>query len=381
MLKIRKLLLAALAMFITLAVAAQVTTGSISGVVKNKAGEVLVGASLKVTHLPTGTIYQTTSRKGGNFDITNVNPGGPYKIEISFVGYEPQIKEDVFVDLGEGQKIDIELDTKASQLQEVVIAGTRTNRGAGSETTVGRDKMANIPTVGRNLQDYLRITPQFKMSSAGNASSEGAMSFAGQNVRYNSFYIDGAVNNDVFGLAYSGTNGGQSGIAPISVDAIDQFQVSLSPYNTSLGNFTGGAINAITKSGTNTLHGSAYYIYRNADLSGKTPTGAKGNATKLGDFSNKTFGATLGGPIIKNKLFFFVSAELQRDETPQPFALSTYRGDNGNVAAIQRLKDTISARIVGYDPGGYENNVQEVLSNRVTAKLDWNINQKHKLQI
>lgn len=381
MLKIRKLLLAVMAMFLTIAAAAQVTTGSISGIVKNKAGEPLVGASLKVTHLPTGTIYQTTTRKGGNFDITNVNPGGPYKIEVSFVGYEPQTKQDIFVDLGEGQKIDIDLDTKASELQEVVIAGTRTNRGPGSETTVGRDKMANIPTVGRNLQDYLRATPQFKMSSAGNASSEGAMSFAGQNVRYNSFYIDGAVNNDVFGLAYSGTNGGQSGIAPISVDAIDQFQVSLSPYNTSLGNFTGGAINAVTKSGTNEFHGSAYYIYRNQDLSGKTPTGLKANATKLGSFLNQTFGATLGGPIVKNKLFFFVSAELQRDNTPQPFDLSTYRGDNGSLAAIQRLKDTINVRLNGYDPGGFENNVQEIKSDRVTAKLDWNVNQKHKLAL
>lgn len=381
MLKIRKLLLAVTAMFLTIAAAAQVTTGSISGIVKNKAGEPLVGASLKVTHLPTGTVYQTSSRKGGNFDITNVNPGGPYKIEVSFVGYESQIKEDIYVDLGEGQKIDIDLDTKASELQEVVIAGTRTNRGPGSETTVGRDKMANIPTVGRNLQDYLRATPQFKMSSAGNASSEGAMSFAGQNVRYNSFYIDGAVNNDVFGLAYSGTNGGQSGIAPISVDAIDQFQVSLSPYNTSLGNFTGGAINAVTKSGTNEFHGSAYYIYRNQDLSGKTPTGLKANATKLGSFLNQTFGATLGGPIVKNKLFFFVSAELQRDNTPQPFDLSTYRGDNGTLAAIQRLKDTINVRLNGYDPGGFENNVQEIKSDRVTAKLDWNVNQKHKLAL
>jgi hypothetical protein len=381
MLKIKKLLLAVLAMFFTLAVTAQVTTGSISGIVKNKAGEPLVGASVKVTHLPTGSVYQTTSLKGGNFNIYNVNPGGPYKIETSFVGYETETKNDIFVELGDAQKIDIDMDTKAGQLQEVVVSGTRNNRGPGTETTVGRDKMATIPTVGRNLQDYLRATPQFKMSSAGNPSSEGAMSFAGQNVRYNSFYIDGAVNNDVFGLAYSGTNGGQSGIAPISVDAIDQFQVSLSPYNTSLGNFTGGAINAVTKSGTNEFHGSAYYIFRNQDLSGKTPTGLKANATKIADFMNQTFGATFGGPIIKNKLFFFVSAEMQRDNTPQPFALSTYRGDNGNVAAIQRLKDTINARLGGYDPGGYENNVQEIKSDRITAKLDWNINPKHKLAL
>ena len=360
---------------------AQVTTSSISGFVKNNSGEGLPGATVKITHVPTGAVYTTTARTGGRYDISNMNPGGPYTVVTSFVGYESDTKTDLFLTLGEAQKLDIDLGTKATQLSEVVVASSRTSKGSGTETTIGRDKMANMPTVGRNLQDYMRATPQFKMSSAGNTSSEGAMSFAGQNVRYNSFYIDGAVNNDVFGLAYSGTNGGQSGIAPISIDAIDQFQVSLSPYNASLGNFTGGAINAITKSGTNEIHGSAYYIFRNEDLSGKTPTGPKDSATKLSPFSNKTYGFTIGGPIIKNKLFFFGSAEVQRDNSPQPFALSTYRGDNGNDAAIQRLKDTISARLGGYDPGNYVNNVQETKSDRITAKLDWNISNKHKLAL
>lgn len=360
---------------------AQVTTSSISGFVKNKSGEGLPGATIKITHVPTGTVYTATARTGGRYDVSNMNPGGPYSIVTSFVGYESDTKNDIFLTLGESQKLDVDLDTKSTQLTEVVVASARTAKGPGAETTIGRDKMANMPTVGRNLQDYMRATPQFKMSSAGNASSEGAMSFAGQNVRYNSFYIDGAVNNDVFGLAYSGTNGGQSGIAPISMDAIDQFQVSLSPYNASLGNFTGGAINAITKSGTNEIHGSAYYIFRNEDLSGKTPTGDKAAATKLNPFSNKTYGFTIGGPIIKNKLFFFGSAELQRDNSPQPFDLATYRGDNGNLTAIQRLKDTISARLGGYDPGNFVNNVQETISDRITAKLDWNINNNHKLAL
>src|SRR5690606_19943097 len=143
--------------------------------------------------------------------------------------------------------------------------------------------MANLPTVGRNVSDFLRFVPQVKVNSA-----DGGVSIAGQNNRYNSFYIDGAVNNDVFGLAGSGTNGGQAGIAPISIDAIDQFQVVLSPYDASLGNFTGGGINAITRSGTNNVEGSIYYFFRNQDLSGKTPSGLKENATKLADFSNKT---------------------------------------------------------------------------------------------
>jgi outer membrane receptor for ferrienterochelin and colicin len=295
-----------------------------------------------------------------------MNPGGPYTVVVSFVGFDSDSKTDINLALGETRNLDATLGEKSTQLTEVVVAARRSaTLKTGTETTIGRDKMENMPTVGRNLQDYMRATPQFKMSSAGNASSEGAMSFAGQNVRYNSFYIDGAVNNDVFGLAYSGTNGGQSGIAPISIDAIDQFQVSISPYNASLGNFTGGAINAITKSGTNQLHGSAYYIFRNENLSGKTPTGDKAAATKLSAFSNKTYGATLGGPIIKNKLFFFLSGEMQRDETPQPFDLSTYRGDTKNPADIQRIKDTLSARLGGWDAGGYLNNIQTTESDRI----------------
>ena len=359
---------------------AQVTTSSLSGTVTNSAGEPLPGASIKVTHVPTGTVYSTSARSGGNFDISNMNPGGPYTIVTTFVGFETNTKTDIFLALGESQKLDISMGNKADQLSEVVVATTRANRSSGAETVISRDKMANIPTVGRNLQDYLRATPQFKMSSAGSASSEGAMSFGGQNVRYNSFYIDGAVNNDVFGLAYSGTNGGQSGIAPISMDAIDQFQVSLSPFNASLGNFTGAAINAITKSGTNQLHGSAYYLVRNEQLSGKTPTGPKEAATRLSDFSNKTYGFTLGGPVIQNKLFFFVSAELQRDNTPQPFDFSTYRG-NSDAATLQRIKDTVAARLGGYNIGTYNNNETETTSDRVTAKLDWNISSRNKLAL
>lgn len=360
---------------------AQVTTSSISGFVKNNKGEALPGASIKVTHVPTGTVYATSARTGGRFEIGNMNPGGPYTIVTTYVGYETDTKTEIFLTLGDVARIDVDLATKASELTTVVVSGTRAAKNSGTETTVGREKMANIPTVGRNLQDYLRSTPQFKMSSAGSASSEGAMSFLGQNVRYNSFYIDGAVNNDVFGLAYSGTNGGQSGIAPISMDAIDQFQVSLSPYNASLGNFTGAAINAITKSGTNELHGSAYYIFRNEALSGKTPTGPKDQATKLSDFSNKTFGFTIGGPIIKNKLFFFVSAEMQRDNTPQPFDFSTYQGDTKDAATLQRIKDTVAKRLGGYDIGNYNNNETETTSDRVTAKIDWNISNKHKLAL
>jgi outer membrane receptor for ferrienterochelin and colicin len=360
----------------------QVTTSSIAGIVKNSAGNVLPGATVTATHVPTGTVYSTSSRAGGRFEINNMNPGGPYTVSISFVGFDTDTKQDIYLSLGETRNLDVNLGEKSTQLSEVVVATRRNaNLRTGAETTIGRDRMENLPTVGRNIADYLRATPQMKLSGSGNASGENGMSFAGQNVRYNSFYIDGAVNNDQFGLAYSGTNGGQSSISPISIDAIDQFQVSISPYNASLGNFTGAAINAITKSGTNDLHGSAYYIFRNQNLSGKTPTGPKELATKLSEFSNRTIGLTLGGPIVKNKIFFFVSAEMQRDETPNPFDLASYQGNTKDVNVINTLIDSIRRKGHGYDPGGYLNNVGEVKSDKVTAKIDWNLNNRHKLAL
>jgi outer membrane receptor for ferrienterochelin and colicin len=359
---------------------AQVTTGSITGTVKNNSGEGLVGATVTVTHVPTGTVYRTVARNNGQYTISNLQPGGPYRIVTTFVGYQQDVKEDVFVNLGENFKADATLGNQSSELANVVVSANRSSLRIGTETTINRERIENIPTVGRTLTDYLRTTPQMRISSGGNISSEGAMSFAGQNVRFNSFYIDGAVNNDVFGLAYSGTNGGQSGIAPISIDAIDQFQVSIAPYNASQGNFTGAAINAVTKSGTNTFHGSAYYIFRNEDLSGKTPTGDKSLATKIPDFSNKTYGLTFGGPIIKNKLFFFVSGEVQRDETPLNFVLNDYLGTK-DPAVIQRIADTVAARTNGFDVGGYLNNLSTTKANRITSKFDWNISDKNKLSL
>ncbi len=256
----------------------------------------------------------------------------------------------------------------------MVVAATRTSReGAkgGTETNVGRDKMANLPTVGRNVSDFLRYVPQAKITA------DGGVALAGQNNRYNSFYIDGAVNNDVFGLAASGTNGGQAGISPISIDAIDQFQVVLSPYDASLGNFTGGGINAITRSGTNNVEGSVYYFFRNENLSGKTPGVPKDQAVKLSDFSNKTYGFRIGGPIIKNKVFFFLNAEMQRDERPQPFNDSLYNGTSKR-PDIARLIDTLKTKY-GYDPGSYLDNPEKVEADRIAAKIDWNINADHKL--
>jgi hypothetical protein len=353
---------------------AQVTTSNISGTVSSSSGEGLPGATVTVTHVPTGVVYTMATRTGGRFDLANINPGGPYRIQVTYVGFASQTREEIFLNLGETEKQNFTLSEDAGQLAEVVVAtrarGRETGKG-GTETSIGRDKLANLPTVGRNISDFLRYVPQVKVTG------DGGIAIAGQNNRYNSFYIDGAVNNDVFGLAATGTNGGQTGAPPISVDAIDQFQVVVSPYDAQHGNFTGGGINAITRSGTNDLSGSLYYFFRNESLSGKTPTGEKGEAERLADFSNKTYGFRIGGPLIKNKLFFFINAEMQRDQRPQPFDFSGYEG-SASAADLTTLSNFLKTEY-NYDPGGYLNNAEELTADRIAAKIDWNINSNHKL--
>jgi hypothetical protein len=220
------------------------------------------------------------------------------------------------------------------------------------------------------------VVPQARLIGG----NEGALTIAGQNNRYNSFYVDGAINNDVFGLANSGTNGGQTGAAPISIDAIDQFQVVLSPYDASIGNFTGGGINAVTKSGTNKTAGSVYYFFRNQDLAGKDPLVPKETSTRYANFQNKTYGATIGGAFVKNKLFYFLSLEQQRDQTPQPFDFTTYKGNTNTTAGVQSLIDYVK-NTYKYDMGNYANTTKTLNADRIVAKIDWNASPREKLSL
>ncbi|MFL5773365.1 MAG: carboxypeptidase regulatory-like domain-containing protein [Flavisolibacter sp.] len=373
--RILKLLLPVI--FLGQVISAQETNSSIGGVVKGSNNQPLVGATIKATHNPTGTVYTTASRTGGVFNISNMQPGGPYTIIISFVGFSDEVKEDVYLTLGQKASYTIALVDKTGTLTEVVVAARRTgnNSKGGAETSIGRDKINGIPTVNRNLNDYLKFTPQAKITTDG-----AGISIAGQNNRFNAFYIDGAINNDVFGLAASGTNGGQANINPISIDAIDQFQVVISPYDASIGGFTGGGINATTRSGTNTVTGSVWGYYRDENLAGKTPGDVpKASQVKLANFTNKLYGFRVGGPIIKNKLFFFILGEQQKEVRPQPFEMSTYRG-TGNIDSVNKLVNFLKTTY-GYDPGSFLDNPETVNANRITAKIDWNVSTNSKLSV
>ena len=355
------------------------TTAGMNGQILDENSSPLAGATVVAVHGPTGSQYGAISGEKGYFRIPNMGIGGPYKVTVSYVGYENFELGNINLTLGQTFQINVELGMAQVAIAEVEIVGRRVkeydvfdgNR-TGAETVVGADQISVLPSVNRNLADFTRMTPQAIVD--GN----GAISIAGINNRYNAISFDGAVNNDVFGLSPSGTNGGQTYGTPISMDAIEQFQITLAPYDVRQSGFAGASINAVTRSGSNTVTGSAYYFFRNEGLAGKTPTdNEEVDRTKLPEFSSNTYGFRVGGPIIKNKLFFFVNAELQREQTPKPFDFADYSGDSD-----QATIDAVAAKLqndFGYDAGSYLSKNDELNSNKLIAKIDWNINRKHKL--
>lgn len=378
--KFKQFLLATvLTLFSTAAFAQGVTTAAINGQVTEANGSPLPGASIVAVHTPSGTTYGVATDYDGYYRISNMRTGGPYTITISYVGFEEFKNESYYLDLGETKRISISLSEDANTLEEVVITGQSNSifdsGKTGAETKVSQRQVNTLPSISRNIADFARLTPQAKITG------DDVISIAGQNNRYNAIYIDGAVNNDVFGLAGNGTNGGQTGVSPISLDAIESFQVNVAPFDVRQSGFAGGSINAITKSGTNTFTGSAYTFLRNQDLAGKTPIDLAGDdgREKLDEFSSNIYGVRLGGPIIENKLFFFVNYEREEQETPQPFNISNYRGD-ATAADLNTLSDFLSSNY-GYDAGGYSNNTSSLVSDKLIAKVDWNINENNTLSL
>ncbi len=355
------------------------TTGALKGAISDASGEPLIGATVTAVHQPTGTFYGTATDLSGNFQINNVKVGGPYKIEVTYTGYQTITYDGVMVRLGEAAKVSSQMNEGAVEIDAVTVtarSGT-TGENSGTSTQISAEDITLMPTLNRDLNDFTRLTPQSK------GTFNGGFSVGGSNNRFNAIYIDGAVNNDVFGLAGSGTNGGQTGIAPISMDAIDQVQVVVSPYDVTLGGFSGGGINAVTKSGTNEIKGTAYYFMQNEGLAGKTNktltdrTGSE--AEKLDEFSNTLYGASIGGPIVKDKVFFFVNAEIENRETPSPFDFGTYRGD-ATPADLEALRTHVT-NTYDYDPGEFGNIIDKLDGVRLFGKLDFNLNNTNKLTV
>ncbi len=360
-----------------------VTTGSMAGLVLDASGTSLPGATLMAVHTPSGTTYGTSTGTDGRFIIPGMRVGGPYRVTVSYIGYAGWQQDDINVNLGSVTTINVTLAEAGVELQEVFVVAKAGSVGqtTGTSTRINSDAITSLPAINRNLNDFLRLTPQ------GSAYGDGGFSFAGTNNRYNAIYIDGAVNNDVYGLAGSGTNGGQTGISPFSLDIIDQFQIVLSPYDVTLGGFAGGGVNAVTKSGTNTFQGTAYNYFKNETMVGKTNQVladrlALTERTRVDEFVQNVYGLSLGGPIIKDKLFVFANVEVQADETPKPFELSQYTSVTGRVteANLTTLRNHLINQY-SYDPGTFGPTANNLDGLKIFAKLDYNLAPSHRLTL
>ena len=371
----KKLLLSlVMALVSCVMVMAQVTTSSMSGMVLDSEGE-LIGATVQAVHTPSGTTYGAITNAAGNYSIEGMRVGGPYTIKVSYIGYQTKTYTDVTLVLGENFNLNVELSSSADQLEEVIVVGTASKfagQKTGAAINISNKALSQMPTVSRSISDIARLSPY-----AG-----GSNSFAGGDGRSTNFTIDGANFNNNFGLSSSLPGGGN----PISLDAIDEIQVVVSPFDVRQSNFIGGGINAITKSGTNTFRGTAYTYYRDQDLRGNRVHG-----THLGDRAKEKkqiYGFTLGGPIIKNKLFFFVNYELEKT----PGQVIKYRaaksaGEGGKDMISRTTEEDLKKasdhlqKTYGYDPGSYTSFPGDEENYRLLGRLDWNITNDHRLSL
>lgn len=359
---------------------AQITTSSISGKITSE-GEPVIGATITATHQPSGTVYRAVTNIDGRYTIPGMRVGGPYKVEVSYVGHKTKTFNNVNLLLGETQDLSCTMQEDAKVLDELVVTGksglNATKTGAAQ--SINSDYINNMPSITHGIADVTRLNPQLTTSNGG------AMSFAGTNNRYNSFMVDGAMNNDVFGLTTAGSNGGQAGTQPLSMETIEQIQVNVAPFDVRQSGFTGGAINAITKSGTNTFHGSAYYYGNNQNLIGdKYPfSDGTGYASKYQKQKEYNAGLTLGGPIVKNKLFFFVNYEHTNKQYPNNYGLDSkdLRVDAAEASDIlTKIKEMAAKQGVEYG-GEFTSPDIYTKSDKIGAKLDWNINTFNKFSL
>ncbi|WP_303914270.1 carboxypeptidase regulatory-like domain-containing protein [Bacteroides mediterraneensis] len=350
---------------------AQVTTSAISGKVLDETKAPVIGATVVAVHEPSGTLYGAVTNVDGRYTIQGMRTGGPYKIEISYVGYNKTTYTGISLELGNTLSLNAEMKPSSELLDEVVVvADAKANAGAAHNFST--QKIENTPTVDRNVYDIVKNMPMAM------TSKNGGITFAGSNNRYNSFQIDGTVSNDVFGLSASGTNGGQTGANPISMDAIQEIQVVVAPFDVRQSGFTGGGINAITKQGTNTTHGSAYTYFNNQNMYGKYSAVRGYEKSPLTQQYTRTYGGTLGGAIVKDKLFYFVSAEAKKESYPS----SVYPGYTDSYITNDVAKQIADqyAALTGIQEGYAQPDIENK-SFGLLARIDWNINQNHKLAL
>jgi hypothetical protein len=353
----------------TTGLAAQTTTGNIGGRVTNATGQGIDNAQIQVVNGATGLTVAANARADGSYQIVGLEVGDQYRVTVRRIGFAPQTVQPVRVTLGQTTPVNFTLVAQATTLETVTVQASAedaliTPSQKGTNTTITDTLLRKLPTLTRNFTDFVALTPQVSTNGPG-------LSGAGVNNRYNNIQIDGATEKDLFGLGSTGQPGGQAGGKSIGLESVKEYQVLLAPYDVRVGNFAGVSINAVTKSGTNEFHGSAYVYQRNDDLQRKEPY--------LGDFYTTQYGFSLGGPIVKDKLFFFVNPEFQKKAIP---ASGLFLGDGSTLtddAAFSSTIDEFRNNLSGYgltnlgDAGKINNN--NPLSNifaRVDVALPWN---------
>lgn len=353
---------------------AQVTTSSLTGVVLDDEGETIPGATVVAVHEPSGTRFGTSTRSDGSYRISNMRAGGPYTITFSFVGFRTYIVEDVYLTLGDTYNQRATLSSDQIELDEVVVTAIEDRKfnqeRTGASTTISARDINNVPTINRSINDLTKLTPQ----------SSGT-SFAGRDNRFNNYAIDGSNYNNNFGLGDDQFAGGN----PISLEVIEEVQINLAPYDVRQGGFTGANVNAITKSGSNQYSGSAYFFYRNQDLVGSR---IGDNELSVDDSFTRTTGVSIGGPIVRDRLFFFASIEEEEADNPGDSRRALQPGESPDGAQITRVPFEQAQfvreqmqEIYGYDPGAFENIPFENKSLRINARFDYNISNNHRAML
>ncbi|NOU60655.1 TonB-dependent receptor [Marinifilum caeruleilacunae] len=369
-------LVMALAAYLPNAFSQGVTTSSMRGKIVDPQNVPVFAATVVATHTPTGTQYGTITQDDGRFDIRNMKIGGPYTVTVTFIGYKETKQENIYLQLNKSAEINLILHEDNVQIDEITVVYDKNDvisqDRTGAQTNVNRERIAALPTISRSQSDMTRLTPE----SDGN-------SFGGRNNLYNNFSLDGSIFNNSFGLDVA-TPGGQADAQPVSLDAIDQIQVSLAPFDVREGGFTGAGVNAVTKSGTNEFKGSTYYYFRNENMIGDKVSGLK---VENLDFSTKQYGISLGGPIIKNKLFFFVNYEQERrDQLAHGFVADngSNTGNSNTTSVSEADAIAVQQHLInrwGYDPGAYQGYNHETSNDKFLIKLDANLSRKHNMVI
>ncbi len=372
----KHLLILFFSLFTTCVAFAQVTTSSITGIIKDSKGETLPGATVKATHEPSGTTYSTVTNINGRFTIPNTRIGGPYTIVVSYIGFQASTFNGVELKLGEPFILNATMTQGGTALKEVtVIGGKQINVArAGESTNISSRMLTTLPTITRSITDFTRLSPL----ANGN-------SFGGRDSRLNNTQIDGASLNNSFGLSTDPLPGGGGIGQPVSIEAFDELSVNVAPVDVRQSGFTGAGIYAVTKSGTNTFSGSAYVNYKDQRFNG-TNIGDNDISASFAKASTKTYGFTLGGPIIKNKAFFFVNYENTKSTSPGIAFSPTGGSGTGTVAVtpvadLQKVSNYL-ASTYGYSTGDYDNfPAFAPTAVNFLAKLDVNINDKNKLTL